>query len=94
MLPGRRAQVVTAEDEMIEGKTIRLGEGLDEGAKAVWGQAGIAAKLIDLVAGRLDKDVRSAFQGGLQDPGMGRTNGGDAPSLPPPLSLNNLTQVG
>ncbi len=81
VLPRVRAQVVAAEDDarcVAAGALGRLG---DEAAKVVGRHAGIAAILVDLVAGRLDQgrvpEVAGEAERRLDDHGMGGTDRGD-----------------
>ena len=77
-LPGVGAEMVAAEDDAIEGKADAAGDGLDEVAEVGRRHAGIAAVLVDLVAGGLDQHRQAepvgVAHGRLDDQRVRRTD--------------------
>jgi len=80
--PGIGAEMIAAEDEGSGGKTGLVGDGFDEAAEAGWLHTGVAAVLIDLVAGGFNKKEAAIgdglLGGGAKDERMGGADGWNA----------------
>ena len=75
MLPRVGTKVIAAEDDPGRVETDARSDRLHESAEIGRRHAGVAALLVDLIAGRLDQDAPAGAkrqrQGGLDDDGMG-----------------------
>ena len=74
--------MVAAEDQALAREADPVGDPVDEGAEVGRGHAGVAALMVNLVAGRLDQHWAvvglALAKGGLDDDRMGGADGGRA----------------
>ena len=85
VLPRVRSEMIAAEDQAIDRETRFVRMRLDKAAEAGRRHAGVAAVVVDLVAGGLDQHIRAPrramAQGSLDDQRMRRADRGDAAFL-------------
>jgi hypothetical protein len=88
--------MVAAEDQALTGEVDSVGDAFDEGAKVGGRHAGVAAVMVDLVAGRLDQHravIRVALaKRSLDDDRMGGADGGQADPVARGVALRQVEE--